>query len=197
MFPIPLFWICLCEQIPQLRFIQERLHSSQRTEILSAMPAAVFPHFALFSTVCFLRWEWRLFVSFALCCTVMSQSHSRLGAAQVLIHFFWSSLLNGCDLVWIEKALPRFWMTVFGYAATCIEFCLLTSLLSASVYQRFREQSSHLLSFFPFFLQNCQNALEFLNDSKTEVAEDTKLIRTQEAARRIQCQCSNKEDSQS
>ncbi|XP_048815138.1 motile sperm domain-containing protein 1 isoform X1 [Lagopus muta] len=43
---------------------------------------------------------------------------------------------------------------------------------------------------------NCQNALEFLNDSKTEVAEDTKLIRTQEAARRIQCQCSNKEDSQ-
>ncbi|XP_066861272.1 motile sperm domain-containing protein 1 isoform X3 [Anser cygnoides] len=43
---------------------------------------------------------------------------------------------------------------------------------------------------------NCQNALEFLNDSKTEVPEDTKIIRTQEAARRIQCQCSNKEDNQ-
>ncbi|KAM7159762.1 motile sperm domain-containing protein 1 isoform 1-T1 [Macrochelys suwanniensis] len=43
--------------------------------------------------------------------------------------------------------------------------------------------------------ENCQNALEFLNDSKPEVCLGYKIIRA-EAAGRIRCQCSNKKDSQ-
>ncbi|CAM2120101.1 unnamed protein product [Caretta caretta] len=43
---------------------------------------------------------------------------------------------------------------------------------------------------------NCQNALEFLNDSKPEICLGYKIIRAEEAEGRIRCQCSNKKDSQ-
>lgn len=116
----------------------------------------------------------------------------------VAVHLFCSSLLNG-NLMQILFLLLVFWRN-WSEARFRTKHHTLDSYTFVDCLSLVWTYGNNLLAFSlfsPFFPSELPKCFGILKRFKTWSRWGYKIVRTQEAARRIQCQCSNKKDSQS